>query len=65
MFFNLVIMTILMREAGRISRLLSWNTPVKTYYSVAGRVPCPACKIEVNLRDLIERKGAISCKKCK
>lgn len=58
-------MTPIAREMGRMSRSLSWNTPVKTYYSAAGRVSCPACRNEVNLRDLVEKKGAISCKKCK
>jgi len=56
---------IVTREAGRVSRNLSWNYPTKKYYSDAGRVICPACNNDVNVRDLIEKRGIITCKMCK
>lgn len=52
-------------EAGKVSRNLSWNSPTKSYYSDMGRVICPACNNDVNVRDLIERRGIITCKNCR
>lgn len=56
---------VLLNDASKVSRNLSWNSPTKRYYSDIGRVVCPACNNDVNVRDLVERKGVISCKKCK
>lgn len=55
----------MMKEAGRVSRNLSWNAPSRRYYSDVGRVICPSCNTDVNVRDLVERKGVITCRKCK
>lgn len=52
-------------EMGRVSRNLSWNSPTRTYYSDTGRVVCPSCNNDVNVRDLVERRGVITCKKCR
>lgn len=57
--------TLIGRDAGRISRNLSWNPPTKRYYSDFGRVICPACNTDVNVRDLVEKRGIITCKKCR
>lgn len=58
-------MSSLIPDAGRASRMLSWNMPIKTYYSSFGRVACPSCSSTVNLRDLFSRKGSVCCKNCK
>lgn len=55
----------MIRNMERVSRNLSWNSPNKSYYSDTGRVVCPACNNDVNVRDLIERKGTITCKNCR
>jgi len=52
-------------ENEKASRNLSWNSPTKRYYSDTGRVVCPACNNDVNVRDLIEKRGTITCKSCK
>ena len=49
----------------KISRSLSWNSPVKRYYSDTGMVECGGCHKDVNLRDLVNRNGKIACKECK
>lgn len=50
---------------GMVSRILSWNSPVKTYYSDTGTVVCPKCNSSVSVRDLTERRGLIACRLCK
>ncbi len=62
---SIVSNVVLMAEAGRVSRNLSWNPPTKRYYSDMGRVICPSCNNDVNVRDLIEKRGTITCKNCK
>lgn len=55
----------IMREAGRISSRLSWRQPRRMYYSLRGRVVCPVCSNDVNIRDLVGKGGAVYCKDCK
>jgi formylmethanofuran dehydrogenase subunit E len=49
----------------KFSRNLSWNQPVKRYYSDIGMIECNSCHRDVNIRDLIQRNGKIICKVCK
>lgn len=53
-----------MKNFEKMSRSLSWNSPIKSYYSDTGKVICPACNTNVNVRDLVEKKGIITCKNC-
>jgi len=49
----------------KFSRSLSWNQPVKRYYSDTGKVECDSCRRDVNVRDLIQRNGRLACKACR
>lgn len=53
-------------EESKLSRSLSWKTPKKFYYSMKGKLVCPVCSKDVNVRDLlINRSNLVSCKECK
>lgn len=52
-------------DITKISRSLSWNSPVKRYYSDTGMVECGGCHKDVNLRDLVNKNGKIACRECK